>query len=153
MTHPTSTEIAGRIEDLYGAPLATLAAHAQDQPPDILTALLGLHNTLALAEHSITVHRERLAQLIHPERDISAHEMVHVLDCARRLAEAVAVRDTQAVTASAVLQSLVRIEPPETAEPPERAEQTEPPEPAPAPPTTTVPPVPPAATTTSAPSR
>ncbi|MGW8697672.1 hypothetical protein ACWGOK_12215 [Streptomyces eurythermus] len=150
MTHPTSTEIAGRIEDLYGAPLADLEAHAQDQPPDILTALLGLHSTLALAEHSITVHRERLAQLIHPERDISAHEVVHVLDCARRIAEAVAVRDTQAVTASAVLQSLVRIEPPEPAE---RAEQAESPEPSPAPPTTTVPPAPPAATTTSAPSR
>ncbi|MEU5083755.1 MULTISPECIES: hypothetical protein [Streptomyces] len=150
MTHPTSTEIAGRIEDLYGAPLADLEAHAQVQPPDILTALLGLHSTLALAEHSITVHRERLAQLIHPERDISAHEVVHVLDCARRIAEAVAVRDTQAVTASAVLQSLVRIEPPEPAE---RAEQAESPEPSPAPPTTTVPPAPPAATTTSAPSR
>ncbi|MDN3265665.1 hypothetical protein QWJ26_38870 [Streptomyces sp. CSDS2] len=118
MTHPTSTEIAGRIEDLYGAPLAALEAHAQDQSPGMLTALLGLHSTLALAEHSITVHRKRLAQLIHPERDISAHEMVHVLDCARRLAEALAVRDTQAVTASAVLQSLVRIKPPEPAEPP-----------------------------------
>ncbi|MFH9090872.1 hypothetical protein [Streptomyces sp. NPDC017673] len=150
MTHPTSTEIAERIEDLYGAPLAALAAHTQDQPPGMLTALLGLHDTLALAERSITVHRERLAQLIHSERDISAHEMVHVLDCARRLTEAVAVRDTQAVTASAVLQSLVRIEPPETAEPPEQAE---PPEPSRAPPTTTVPPAPPAATTASAPSR
>ncbi|MEU7086840.1 hypothetical protein [Streptomyces achromogenes] len=150
MTHPTSTEIAGRIEDLYGAPLATLEAHAQDQSAGILTALLGLHNTLALAEHSITVHRERLAQLIHPERDISAHEMVHVLDCARRLAEAVAVRDTQADTASAVLQSLVRIEP---AEQPESPEQVDPPAPSPAPPTTTVPPAPPAAATGSAPSR
>ncbi|MEU3529073.1 hypothetical protein AB0E62_35340 [Streptomyces sp. NPDC038707] len=147
MTHPTSTEIAGRIEDLYGAPLAALEAQAQDQPPGMLTALLGLHSTLALAEHSITVHRERLTQLIRPERDIGAHEVVHVLDCARRLAEAVAVRDTQAVTASAVLQSLVRIEPPEP------AAQAEPPEPLAAPPTTTVPPAPPAASTASAPSR
>ncbi|AKN73708.1 hypothetical protein QR97_31735 [Streptomyces sp. PBH53] len=144
MTHPTSTEIAGRIEDLYGAPLAGLEAHASDQPSGMLTALLGLHDTLAFAERSITIHRERLAQLVHPERNISAHEVVHVLDCARRLAEAVAVRDTQAVTASAVLQSLVRIEP---------ADQPEPPEPpSPASPTTTVPTAPPAATTCSAPS-
>ncbi|BCM65718.1 hypothetical protein EASAB2608_01052 [Streptomyces sp. EAS-AB2608] len=145
MTHPTSTEIAGRIEDLYGAPLAALEAHARDQPPGMLTALLGLHDTLAFAERSITFHRERLGQLIHPERNVSAHEVVHVLDCARRLAEAVAVRDTQAVTASAVLQSLVRIEP---------AEQVEPPEPPPAAlPTTTVPTGPAAAATSSAPSR
>ncbi|MER6566997.1 hypothetical protein ABT288_12565 [Streptomyces sp. NPDC001093] len=113
MTHPTSAEIAGRIEDLYGAPLAALASHAQDQPPGMLSALLGLHDTLAFTERSIAFHRERLAQLVHPERHISAHEVPHVLDCARRLAEAVAVRDTQAVTASAVLHSLVRVEPPE----------------------------------------
>ncbi|MER6031572.1 hypothetical protein [Streptomyces sp. NPDC001851] len=113
MTHPTSAEIAGRIEDLFGAPLAALASHAQDQPPGMLSALLGLHDTLAFTERSIAFHRERLAQLVHPERHISAHEVPHVLDCARRLAEAVAVRDTQAVTASAVLHSLVRVEPPE----------------------------------------
>lgn len=144
LTHPTSTEIAGRIEDLYGAPLAALQAHARDQPPGMLTALLGLHDTLDFAERSITFHRERLAQLIHVERKISAHEVVHVLDCARRLAEAVAVRDTQAVTASAVLQSLVRTEP---------AGRAEPREPSPAPPTTTVPTGPAAAATSSTPSR
>ncbi|MFE7960425.1 hypothetical protein [Streptomyces sp. NPDC057413] len=117
MTHPTSAEIAGRIEDLYGAPLAALASHAQDQPPGMLSALLGLHDSLAFAERSIAFHRERLAQLVHPERHITAHEVPHVLDCARQLAEAVAVRDTQAVTASAVLHSLVRVEPPEPPEP------------------------------------
>ncbi|KUM99333.1 hypothetical protein AQI95_39515 [Streptomyces yokosukanensis] len=121
MTHPTSAEIAGRIEDLYGAPLAALASHAQDQPPGMLSALLGLHDSLAFAERSIAFHRERLAQLVHPERHITAHEVPHVLDCARRLAEAVAVRDTQAVTASAVLHSLVRVEPPEPPEPPSPA--------------------------------
>ncbi|CAL9410281.1 hypothetical protein [Streptomyces griseosporeus] len=139
-----STEIAGRIEDLYGAPLAALEVHARDQPPGMLTALLGLHDTLDFAERSITFHRERLAQLIHVGRKISAHEVVHVLDCARRLAEAVAVRDTQAVAASAVLQSLVRTEP---------AGQAEPREPSPAPPTTTVPTGPAAAATSSTPSR
>ncbi|MCZ0990361.1 hypothetical protein [Streptomyces diastatochromogenes] len=113
MTHPTSAEIAGRIEDLYGAPLAALVSHAQDQPPGMLSALLGLHDSLALAERSIAFHRERLAQLVHPERQVSAHEVSHVLDCARRLVEAVAVRDIQATSASAVLQSLVRVTPPE----------------------------------------
>ncbi|MCZ4102910.1 hypothetical protein [Streptomyces sp. H39-C1] len=109
MPHPTSTEIAGRIEDLYGASLADLGARAQDQPPGMLSALLAMHEDLALAERSITFHRDRLAQLVHPERQIGGHEVSHVLDCARRLAEAVAVRDVQTSTASAVLQSLARV--------------------------------------------
>ncbi|WP_437053440.1 hypothetical protein [Streptomyces sp. enrichment culture] len=113
MPHPTSTEIAGRIEELYGATLADLEAHAQDQPPGMLAALLGSHHDLAFAERSIAFHRERLAQLVEPEREIGTHEVSHVLDCARRLAEAVAVRDAQAKTASAVLHSLVRVRPPE----------------------------------------
>ncbi|OIJ91649.1 hypothetical protein [Streptomyces colonosanans] len=113
MPHPTSTEIAGRIEDLYGAPLAALESHAQDRPPGMLSALLGMHDTLAFAERSITVHRARLAQLVQPERQIGTHEASHLLDCARRLAEAVAVRDAQASSASAVLQSLGRVESPE----------------------------------------
>ncbi|MGQ4482654.1 hypothetical protein [Streptomyces sp. SAS_276] len=118
MPHLTSTDIAGRIEDLYGAPLADLVTHAQDQPPGMLSALLGLHHGLALAERSITFHRDRLAQLVHPEGQIGAHEVSHVLDCARRLAEAVAVRDVQAATGLAVLQSLGRIAAPEPASAP-----------------------------------
>lgn len=109
LPHSTSTEIAGRIEDLYGAPLAELEAHAQDQPPGMLSALLGMHDDLALAERSIDFHRDRLAQLIHPERQIGGHEVSHLLDGARRLAEAVAVRDVQAKSVSAVLQSLARV--------------------------------------------
>ncbi|MFD8847638.1 hypothetical protein [Streptomyces sp. NPDC059604] len=116
MSQTTSTEIAARIEALYGAPLAALEAHVQDQPPGMLSALLGLHHSLAFAERSITFHRDRLAQLVDPERQISRHEASHVLDCARRLAEAVAVRDTQTTTASAVLQSLGPVvSPPEPA--------------------------------------
>ncbi|MGW2137662.1 hypothetical protein ACWCW2_16835 [Streptomyces sp. NPDC001773] len=109
MPHLTSTEIAGRIEDLYGAPLADLEGHAQDQPPGMLSALLGMHDDLALAERSIDVHRDHLARLIHPERQIGRHEVSHLLDGSRRLAEAVAVRDVQAKSAAAVLQSLARI--------------------------------------------
>ncbi|MDF3146942.1 MULTISPECIES: hypothetical protein [unclassified Streptomyces] len=109
MPHLTSTEIAGRIEDLYGAPLADLTSHAQDQPPGMLAALLGMHDALALAERSIDVHREHLARLTHPERQIGRHEVSHLLDGARRLAEAVAVRDVQAKSAAAVLQSLAPV--------------------------------------------
>ncbi|MFB7630490.1 hypothetical protein ACFC0M_06010 [Streptomyces sp. NPDC056149] len=110
----TSTEMARRIEELYGALLVDLQAHAQDQPPGMLAALLGMHDALALAERSITFHRDRLAQLITPERQIGAHEVSHVLDGARRLAEAVAVRDTQAASAQAVLHSLGRADAPAT---------------------------------------
>ncbi|MEV7393404.1 hypothetical protein [Streptomyces sp. NPDC091215] len=109
MSRPTSTDIAGRIEDLYGAPLADLAAHARDQPPGMLSALLGMHDDLALAERSIDVHRGHLARLVHPERQIGPHEVSHLLDGTRRLAEAVAVRDVQATSVAAVLQSLARV--------------------------------------------
>lgn len=137
LPHLTSTEIAGRIEDLYGAPLADLEAHAQDQPPGMLSALLGMHEGLALAERSIDVHRDRLARLLHAERQIGPHEVSHLLDGARRLAEAVAVRDVQAKSAAAVLQSLARV-----------------PAPTPAPPACSPPvPAPPVATPSPAPSR
>ncbi|MEU8936023.1 hypothetical protein AB0D30_39805 [Streptomyces sp. NPDC048409] len=109
MPHPASTDIAGRIEDLYGAPLADLEAHARDQPPGMLSALLGMHQAVALAERSIGVHRAHLARLVHPERQIGAHEVSHLLDGTRRLAEAVAVRDVQATAVAAVLQSLARV--------------------------------------------
>ncbi|MCP3821420.1 hypothetical protein NLX86_25980 [Streptomyces sp. A3M-1-3] len=114
----TSTEIAGRIEDLYAAPLADLESHAQDQPPGMLSALLGMHDDLALAERSIAFHSDRLAQLVHPERELGGHEVSHVLDCTRRLAEAVAVRDVQAKTVSAVLQSLGRVPAPQPSQAP-----------------------------------
>ncbi|MCC2275540.1 hypothetical protein LKL35_08905 [Streptomyces sp. ET3-23] len=135
-----STEIAGRIEDLYGAPLAVLEAHAQGQPPGMLAALLAGHHDLAFAEQSITFHRERLAQLVHPERQIGVHEVSHVLECARRLAEAVAIRDVQAKTVSAVLHSLGRVEGPE-------------PSPAPAPAAAAAVPTPPVRATSAAPTR
>ncbi|MEE1838030.1 hypothetical protein [Streptomyces sp. SP17KL33] len=108
MPHPTSAQIGSRIEELYGASLTDLDAHVQDQPPGMLAALLGSHDRLAFAEQTITFYRERLEQLVHPERQIGAFEVSHIFDCARRLAEAVAVRDTQAVATQAVLQSLGR---------------------------------------------
>ncbi|WP_327720339.1 hypothetical protein OG381_37095 [Streptomyces sp. NBC_00490] len=117
MPHPTSTDIAGRIEDLYGAPLADLEAHAQAQPPGMLSALLGMHDDLALAERSIDFHRDHLARLIHPERQIGPHEVSPFLEGARRLAEAVAVREVQAKSVAAVLQSLARIPAPTPAPP------------------------------------
>ncbi|MGW3937426.1 hypothetical protein [Streptomyces sp. NBC_00024] len=117
MAHLSSTEIAGRIEDLYGAPLADLEAHAQDQPPGMLSALLGMHDDLALAERSIDFHRDHLARLIHPERQIGRHEVSHLLDGSRRLAEAVAIRDVQAKSVAAVLQSLARVPAPASSPP------------------------------------
>lgn len=117
LPHLTSTEIAGRIEDLYGAPLADLEAHAQDQPPGMLSALLCMHDALALAERSIDFHRDHLAPLIHPERQIGPHEVSHLLDGSRRLAEAVAVRDVHAKSVAAVLQSLARVPAPASSPP------------------------------------
>ncbi|MER6082939.1 hypothetical protein [Streptomyces sp. NPDC001833] len=117
MPCPTSTDIAGRIEDLYGAPLADLAAHARGQPPGMLSALLGMHEALALAERSIDVHRDHLARLIRPQRQIGPHEVSHLLDGTRRLAEAVAVREVQATSVAAVLQSLARVPAPTPAPP------------------------------------
>ncbi|MER6424673.1 hypothetical protein [Streptomyces sp. NPDC001137] len=137
MPHLTSTEIAGRIEDLHGAPLADLTAHAEGQPPGMLSALLGMHDDLAFAEGSIDFHRDHLARLINTERHIRRHEVSHLLDGARRLAEAVAVRDTQAKSVAAVLQSLARV-----------------PAPAPSPPTPSPPlPAPPLAAQSTALSR
>ncbi|MDX2629313.1 hypothetical protein QA995_37710 [Streptomyces scabiei] len=117
MPHLTSTEIAERVEDLYGAPLADLEAHVQDQPPGMLSTLLGMHDDLALAERSIDFHRDQLARLIHPERQIGRHEVSHILDGSRRLAEAVAVRDVQAKSVAAVLQSLARVPAPASSPP------------------------------------
>ncbi|MFJ8774542.1 hypothetical protein [Streptomyces microflavus] len=113
MLDPTSHEVGARIAELYGAERTALELHAQDQPPGMLSALLAMHDNLAFAERSIAFHRERLAQLVHPERLLGAHEVTHVLDCARRLAEAVTIRDTQARTVTAVLQSLGRVTAPE----------------------------------------
>ncbi|MGW3864718.1 hypothetical protein ACWEDZ_24955 [Streptomyces sp. NPDC005047] len=123
MTHLTSTEIAGRIEDLYGAPLADLHAYAQDQPPGMLAALLDMHEHLIGAERSIAFHREHLARLLHPERQIGRQEVSHLLDGARRLAEAVAVRDVQATSVAAVLHSLAPV-PAATPPPPAAAPAT-----------------------------
>lgn len=130
----TSAELAVRIEDLYGAPLTALEAHAQAQPPGMLAALLGSRHDLAFAERTITFHRDRLLQLVQPERGIGAHEASHLIDCARRIVEAVAARDAQAKTAAAVLNSLGRVRVCE-------------------PPAVSVAPAPPTATATTAPSR
>ncbi|MFE3691260.1 hypothetical protein [Streptomyces sp. NPDC059129] len=110
--------MAERIENLYGQPLAALEAHAGSTPHDsMLTALLGSLADLQLAERSITFHQDRLRQLSHPERAIEAFDAGHLLDNARRIGEAVAVRDAHAKTLSAVLQSLHRIPAPASPEP------------------------------------
>ncbi|MFJ7423391.1 hypothetical protein ACIQXD_33015 [Streptomyces uncialis] len=126
--HSTAQTLTERIETLYGQPLAALEAHADATPHDsMLAALLGSLADLQLAERSITFHRDRLRQLVHPDRSIEAFDAGHLLDNARRISEAVAIRDIQAKTLGAVLQSLHRIPVPAS-------------EPTPAPP-----PIPPAA--------
>ncbi|MFW6724204.1 hypothetical protein ACHZ98_29450 [Streptomyces sp. MAR4 CNY-716] len=115
----TAAGIARRIEDLYGEPLADLKAHPEAQRPGMLAALLGMHQALTLAEHSIGFHRDYLTRLLQPDRQLGPHEVSHLLDCTRRLAEAVAVRDVQSASAQAVLQSLTRVAAsPPTTEPP-----------------------------------
>ncbi|GGQ83497.1 hypothetical protein Saso_60900 [Streptomyces asoensis] len=99
----------------------------------MLSALLGMHDDLALAERSIDVHRDHLARLIHPERQIDPHEVSHLLDGARRLAEAVAVRDVQAKSVAAVLQSLARVPAPTPAPPAPSPSVPAPPLPVPSP--------------------
>ncbi|WP_329025810.1 hypothetical protein [Streptomyces sp. NBC_00690] len=116
--HPTARTLAERIATLYGQPLAALEAHADSAPHDsMLTALLGSLADLQLAERSIAFHRDRMLQLAHPERSIEAFDAGHLLDNARRIGEAVAVRDAHAKTLSAVLQSLHRIPTPPAPEP------------------------------------
>lgn len=117
MPDNASTEIAARIEELYGSALSDLKAYAQGQPPGMLAALLDAHSRLVLAEQSITVHSRRLQQLAQREQAITAPETSHLVDCTRRLAEAVAVRDCHTATTRAVLQGLCRAPAPETAEP------------------------------------
>ncbi len=109
----TSTEIERRIEDLYGAPLADLEAHAQDHPPGMLAALLGSLNDLQFAERNIDFQMTRLRELTGPERVIGSFEAGHLLDCARRITESVAVRDAHSKATTAVLQSLHREPAPE----------------------------------------
>ncbi|MFI1890250.1 hypothetical protein [Streptomyces jumonjinensis] len=131
---PTAATIAARIEGLYGQPLGVLEAHSGADPHNsMLTALIGSLTDLQLAERSITFHRDRLLQLAHPERSIGSFDAGHMLDNARRISEAVAVRDAHAKTLSAVLQSLHRVPTPATETTP--AVPAPPPLPAPAAPT------------------
>lgn len=84
----------------------------------MLAALLGMHDVLAQAERGIAFHRDHLARLLHdPERRIWQGDVSHLLDGSRRLAEVVAVRDVQATSVAAVLQSLAPVPaaPPPTA--------------------------------------
>jgi hypothetical protein len=105
----TATDIARRIEDLYAAPLQELRVRAADRPPGMLSALLDVQTALDRAELGIAACCARFADLVRPDRPIGPHEVSHLLDAGRRLAEAVAVRDVTAATASAVLQSLGRV--------------------------------------------
>ncbi|MFJ5546720.1 hypothetical protein [Streptomyces sp. NPDC093225] len=110
MPHSTSQLIAEHIESLYGRPRAELEAHADSTDhPNMLSALLAAHQTVEFAERDLTFQLQRLRQLVHPEREIGRFDAGHIHDCARRIGEAVAVRDSQAKHITAVLQSLHRV--------------------------------------------
>jgi hypothetical protein len=117
--HTTSQTIAERIEKLYGHPLAVLAGHVDaSRRESMLAALLDGHTDLQLAEHNIDFQRQRLRQLADPEREIGSFDAGHILDCARRIAHSVAVRDTHTKVLDAVLNSLHRVPTPNTQPPP-----------------------------------
>lgn len=110
MPHDTSRLIAEHIESLYGRPRAELEAHADSTGhPNMLSALLAAHATVEFAERDLDFQLQRLRQLTHPEREVSRYTAGHLHDCARRIGEAVAVRDTQAQHVTAVLRSLHRV--------------------------------------------
>ncbi|AZK97063.1 MULTISPECIES: hypothetical protein [Streptomyces] len=105
---PTARSLGERIESLYGRPLAELKDHADHHRSggSMLAALLAGLTDLQLAERGITFHRDRLLHLARPDRTIGTFDAGHLLDNARRIGEAVAVRDAHARTLTAVLDSL-----------------------------------------------
>ncbi|MEU6192359.1 hypothetical protein [Streptomyces sp. NPDC047061] len=128
--HPVSEIIAQRIETLFGQPITELEALA-DSTPDatLLAALTGGHSDLVLAERTIAFQLARLRELTAPDREIGRFAAGHILDCGRRIAEAVATRDTCAKNTGAVLAGLRRAPAPD----PEPAMPPPPAAPAPAP--------------------
>ncbi|KUO15201.1 hypothetical protein [Streptomyces dysideae] len=109
-----SQQIAGRIEDLYAKPLRDLETVAEANPDgSMLAALIGSLTDLQFAERNIAFQLQRLRELAHPERQIGPVEAVHILDCARRLADSVATRDAHTKTLNGVLASLHRVPDPE----------------------------------------
>ncbi|WP_129287520.1 hypothetical protein [Streptomyces sp. GZWMJZ-114] len=110
MARSDSSEIARRIEALYGAPLGDLSAWAQDQPPGLLSALLSMHTRLAGAESTIAGSRERLTELLAHGRSLGSADVAQVLAWSRRLADAVALREGLSPSLTSVLGSLTRVQ-------------------------------------------
>ncbi|MGW3056484.1 hypothetical protein ACWC98_11165 [Streptomyces goshikiensis] len=136
MPHTSSRQVAEHIESLYGRPRAELEAHADSTThPNMLSALLASNSAIEFAERDLDFQLQRLRQLTHPQREVGRHDAGHIYDCARRIGEAVAVRDTQARHITAVLQSLHRAPAPQST------------------PTPATPPVPAASPASSAPAR
>ncbi|MEI5100934.1 hypothetical protein RB200_23340 [Streptomyces sp. PmtG] len=108
-SQPLSQAVAERIEELYGQPLAVLQAHVDANPAStMLAALTSSYADLQLAERSVAFQLQRLSELTDLTRQITSSESAHLLDCTRRIADAVAARDAHAKTVSAVLASLHR---------------------------------------------
>ncbi|MGW7303956.1 hypothetical protein ACWGI1_00070 [Streptomyces sp. NPDC054835] len=104
--YTASREAGERIEALYGRPLAELADGAE--PGTMRYALLCSFEALRLADHGVLHHAEALNRRTVPGRAVAAEDATHILDAARRLAQAVSVRDAHAQVIGNVLQSLHR---------------------------------------------
>ncbi|WP_172381100.1 hypothetical protein [Streptomyces sp. MNP-20] len=108
-SQPFSQAVAERIEELYGQPITALHAHADANPAStMLAALTSSHADLQLAERGIHFQLQRLRELADPARQITLADAGHLLDCTRRIADAVAARDAHAKTVTAVLAGLHR---------------------------------------------
>ncbi|OKJ72257.1 hypothetical protein [Streptomyces sp. CB02460] len=115
--HAVSQTVAQRIEALYGQPLAELEALADVPESTLLAALTSNHSALAFAERNIAFQLRRLRELTAPNGEIGQSDAVHILDCARRIAESVATRDAYAKSTGAVLGGLRRATSPDTQRP------------------------------------
>ncbi|MFC0844706.1 hypothetical protein ACFH04_13455 [Streptomyces noboritoensis] len=104
--YAASRQAGERIEALYARPLTELAADAA--PGSMRYALLDSFDALQYAERAVAFHTEQLHRLTGPERAMGSVEVGHIADAARRLAHAVAVRDSHAQVLGGVLQSLHR---------------------------------------------
>lgn len=105
--YAASRQAGERIETLYGRPVTELAADAA--PGSMRHALLDSFDALQYAERGVVFQTGELHRLTAPERAIGPAEVGHIADASRRLAHAVAVRDSHAQVLGAVLQSLHRI--------------------------------------------
>ncbi|MFG2115564.1 hypothetical protein ACGFRB_23540 [Streptomyces sp. NPDC048718] len=105
--YAASRSAGERIEALYGRPVGELAAEAETDP--LLYTLLDSFDTLRKADRAIPFYAEQLHSRTGPECAVTDTDAGHVVDAARRLAQAVTVRDANARLLGNLLRSLRRV--------------------------------------------